>query len=353
MALFASKVLTERGGKMDGTLQRLAEIIDLLRSSPQGLTVPEIARALGLTRARVRTDLEILSIEMPLTIDDEDGEEESADTRWSLVGTGTRMPIPSLTSQEALALLSATAHDGDLKIRVIRRKLLDSLFKGTPVMPAGREQERLLVKGARRPYNSPDLERTVGSLEESILGERRISMKYASLPASVEMDPYGLIYYWVWGFWYVVGRMASGELRVFRVDRIQSFEETGSFVYPDGFSLEERFADAWGVELEGPVVEVAIRFYDEYNVVTKVTRETTHRRNRRIVREDGSIVYHDRVRGLSEIKPWIRAYGSSAVVLEPKELREDMIRSARWVLRRCSGEPIDETETVGERHLEG
>ena len=77
---------------------------------------------------------------------------------------------------------------------------------------------------------------------------------------------------------------------------------------------------------------VRIKFYDEYNVIQRVRRDTAHRKKAVLTKEEGYLIYSDQVRGINEIKPWIRSFGSSAVVLAPEELKADMVRSARWVL---------------------
>ncbi len=44
--------------------------------------------------------------------------------------------------------------------------------------------------------------------------------------------------------------------------------------------------------------------------------------------DDSSFIYEIKVNGTFEIKPWLRSFGSSCEVLEPRSLREDMI--AEW-----------------------
>ena len=39
--------------------------------------------------------------------------------------------------------------------------------------------------------------------------------------------------------------------------------------------------------------------------------------------------YTDIVMGLSEFRTWLRSFGSSAMVLEPESLRDELVASAR------------------------
>lgn len=316
------------------TFARLCRIVALLRENPQGLTAAAIARTIGVSKTQVNTDLELLSLAgTPPVYTDEEG--ETAEAVWYLGDTG-RLPPPPFSTAEVLALLIAGERQAGGRMHTIRQKLMAALLSPEERRRWEERQARVVIKGVRPFYDTPETESKVAALEKAILAERRLHFRYRSREGEegdFSVEPYGLIFYWVWGFWYLVGA-AGGRLGLWRVDRILAWEEGGSFVYPEDFSLEERFADSWGVELDGPVVDLKIRFYDEYNVVKKVWRETAHRRNRRIVQEEGSILYFDRIRGLTEIAPWIRSFGSSAVVLEPAELREEMIRGARWVLER-------------------
>jgi predicted DNA-binding transcriptional regulator YafY len=46
------------------------------------------------------------------------------------------------------------------------------------------------------------------------------------------------------------------------------------------------------------------------------------------VEEEDSFIYEITVNGTTEIKPWLRSFGSSCEVLEPVRLRREMI--AEW-----------------------
>lgn len=159
---------------------------------------------------------------------------------------------------------------------------------------------------------------------------------HAVLRQSREANPLGVVYYWVHDAWYLVGQEGSTkEIKHFRVDRMEDLQVLDeAFQFPENFSLTEHLAPCWGV-LKHPLTKVKIRFYDEFNVITRVMRETAHRRSRRITREeDGSIMYEDEVAGIQEIRTWVRSFGSSAEVLEPAELRKSLIEVCFMTLER-------------------
>ena len=323
---------------MDKTLNRLCAIVNLLKAEPQGLTVAEIAQALQFNRARVRTDLELLSHELPLTADcdaidtESGGDPVNAPERWFLLSKHNALPAVGFTTAEALALTAVLKNAKSQSLQELRTRIMAVLFDDPERAAMQRRQQRVLVKGARQAFESNRVEQAVSFLEEAVLSEHVLKVSYRGPKETIalELQPLGLIYYWVWGFWYLVA-LRDGDLRVYRVDRLESIAESGTFTYPEEFSLSEQFADAWGVEWDGPLAKIAIQFYDEYRVVERVLRETAHRRYRHIELIESGIIYHDRIRGLTEIRPWIRSFGSSAIVQEPGELRENMIQSAQWV----------------------
>lgn len=178
--------------------------------------------------------------------------------------------------------------------------------------------------------------RGAGSLD-AILEEASAADFLDVIPKqSREVNPLGVVYYWVHDAWYLAAQAGpEKEIKHFRVDRMEDLEVLdATFQYPEDFSLAEHLAPCWGV-LKGPLTRVKIRFYDDFNVISRVMRETAHRRKRSITWEkDGSIIYEDEVAGIHEIRTWVRGFGSSAEVLEPAELRESLIKVCFLTLQR-------------------
>ncbi len=56
--------------------------------------------------------------------------------------------------------------------------------------------------------------------------------------------------------------------------------------------------------------------------------------------DESSFVYEITVNGTTEIKPWLRSFGSSCEILEPVQLRREMI--AEWKEIRSYYEPVRE-----------
>ncbi|MNW61335.1 hypothetical protein D3C74_393850 [compost metagenome] len=47
-----------------------------------------------------------------------------------------------------------------------------------------------------------------------------------------------------------------------------------------------------------------------------------------IFEDEHSFIYEINVNGITEIKPWLRSFGSSCEILAPRQLRQEMI--AEW-----------------------
>ena len=94
--------------------------------------------------------------------------------------------------------------------------------------------------------------------------------------------------------------------------------------------LMESLRFSWLIDT-GPPVTVRARFYKPEGPEPDFIKERVLAQGQwgRIVEEDDrSFVYEIVVSGTTEIKPWLRSFGSSCEILEPLQLRREMI--AEW-----------------------
>ena len=148
--------------------------------------------------------------------------------------------------------------------------------------------------------------------------------------------PLGLVNHHEAGVWYLVAQEGEEDdlsinfYLLERFDRIELYPR--KYIYPIGFSLKEHLQYCWGMERSGNRVPVKVRFFNEAQVITKVRLALRNRPWAALKEQaDGSWILIDEVDGLGYFKSWLRGFGSSAVVLEPPELRQEMIDSARRV----------------------
>jgi len=154
----------------------------------------------------------------------------------------------------------------------------------------------------------------LGALFGAITERRAIEFKYRDNIRHLE--PYGIAHRR--GHWYLVGKGSSGE-RLYRVDRIEKLtvsEEAGTFRKPVGFDAKT-IMDYQPWEAGGdPEVEATIRFDPE--VAWWAARTLG------LDEPAGELVATVPVANHDALVGWVLSFGSSAEVIEPDSLREEI-----------------------------
>ena len=100
---------------------------------------------------------------------------------------------------------------------------------------------------------------------------------------------------------------------------------------PD-FDANEFFGSSWGVVVEGEVK--AIRLKIESPEIVRIMEETVWHTSQTIEKQgDGSVIMTLKVTDTVELKSWILGWGEKVEVLEPEELRQEVIETARAMLK--------------------
>lgn len=140
----------------------------------------------------------------------------------------------------------------------------------------------------------------------------------------VQVHPLGIVYYWVLDKWYLAAETEKG-MRTYVIDQILHLElEDEHFESLECFNLEAYYGTSWGIFRCAVTTEVKIRFYRTYSTIQRVREELQGRMSCHIEEDEEGIILTDHVDGIEEIAVWLRAFGSSAQVLEPPELKEKM-----------------------------
>ena len=125
-------------------------------------------------------------------------------------------------------------------------------------------------------------------------------------------------------------------MRTFKLERIQRIEiikPPRAYRVPEDFDPRALLADAWGIWYTGQKpVEVVLRFHP--HVAARVRETQWHRSEQVEEQADGSLLWRARVAEPQEMLPWIRGWGADVEVLEPRELREQMMGEAKVVAER-------------------
>lgn len=155
--------------------------------------------------------------------------------------------------------------------------------------------------------------------------------------------PLKVVYDHQYGRWYLIGSGREG-IRKYRMEGMTGITEAHE-ANEDVFnaklnSLEEALRYSWLIDT-GATVKVRAFFYTPIGAPVNFVKERVLLQGQwgEIVEEnDDGFIYEIDVNGITEIKPWLRSFGSSCEVLEPRSLRQDLIQE--WKEIKTYYEPI-------------
>lgn len=136
-------------------------------------------------------------------------------------------------------------------------------------------------------------------------------------------------------------------LKIFRLDRIRKIEKVPKSA-PLSISNEirqyledmrQKLDYMWGMSsFDEEPVPVKVRIYaNTANIISKIKAETSLRKYGKLTQDGNDYIYTDTIIGTANFRSWLRGYGSSVVVMEPKELADEMKESALKVIQLYAG----------------
>jgi proteasome accessory factor B len=308
--------------------ERLDAIERRLAQTPQGCSTGELACAFGVSDDTIRRDLDLLDARGTGLV--KQGRRYVLDHRRSLYHL-------KLTTHEVLALYLAarllSRHSDEHNPHVVAalEKLSDSMEKRSPLMARHITQAANAVRERRirRPYIE-----ALETLTQGWIEGRKVRLRYRSYTkdehtermfAPYFIEPSGISY-----ACYVIGHdELRNALRTFKVERIQETAlTTERYVIPEDFNPQHLLASAWGVIWrDKDDIEVILRFNSS---VARMVKESVWHHSQRIEDlPDGSCLFTVRVGSTLEIKPWIRQWGAAVEIIQPAELREEIVAEVR------------------------
>jgi len=307
---------------------RADRLLSILFALQQGatLTVRELAAKLEVSVRTVTRDLEALSASgVPVYA------ERGYGGGWRLA-EGFRARFNGLKRDDVERLLLSQSSSARLfsdlgrerEFRETWEKLLHAASSGSGVDPAA-VRERIHVDGAgwRESFEAlPHLP----ALYDAVWAGSKLRMRYGRDAEERELRPYGLVA--KGNAWYVVGSTA-GEIRTYRVSRIETLRESGeTFERPESFDLESY----WSASLRSfrerlPKYAVRLRLSQAAFERLKEMRFASVER----VAPDGDGVAVETNLQTREyaVECLLRLGGEGVELLEPPELREAMRIEAR------------------------
>lgn len=309
-------------------------MLRLLGSSRYGLPVRQLAAQLGASVKTVRRDLDLLLIAgFPLSMTTQ----EHGRKVWRLESPGPTIDL-CLSYDEALSL-----H--------VCRQLLEP-WSGTPFWHSAKTAFRKIesywgqvaaeyvermrdqiahVEIGRNDYSAKsDL---IDALLLAIDESRSVRVVYHSLgaaePNAYEIQPYGFIFHRA--AIYLTALREPDGIRIWKLDRMITVEVTSNhFERSPAFDLQAFARQGFGVCHNGEPIPIRIWF--SASVARQVGETVWHPTQMPIARPDGSLEITYRVAPTRELRRWIAGFGEHAVVLEPPELRAQIVRELHEAL---------------------
>ena len=145
----------------------------------------------------------------------------------------------------------------------------------------------------------------------------------ATEPVEQEVYPQGFVFHR--GSLYLIAWSSRrSEIRTYKMDRIEDVHSTNlKATIPAEFDLQEWLEHSFGVfRSNGPLQTIRIRFTRD--VARYVQESRWHKSQKLTPQPDGTLIAEFHLTDTQEIKRWIMSFGPNAMVLEPRELVEDI-----------------------------
>jgi len=308
------------------TRQRLREVVGLLRAHPEGLTTPEIADYLGVTRQTAHKDIQRLSLDgVPIY---EEG------TRYYLDPSYQTELVLSLAQAWFLYLPLRRLVRADLHRLPVVHSLLHQI--------TGLLQDEIADQLTPLPeYHEVDADTRFKMLVQCWHEGRIVDVAYlkphASRATMLTIQPWWFEpAVWSDAFYLIGGRVRSDgavDPMTLKVDRIQSVQATNDrFERPEASQLLNAIEKTWGIWMgEGEPITVRLRFHNRQLDRLRETR--WHATQQLSLEPDGSVIWEAKISEPQEMLPWIRGWGADVEVLEPEDIRQRVAAEAEATAR--------------------
>ncbi|MFC1894082.1 helix-turn-helix transcriptional regulator [Chloroflexota bacterium] len=317
----------ERVGKTDRTA-RLLKVEHLLYQNPKGLKVEEIARLCGVNKRTTYRDLGALESELGLPIWGEG-------IRRGIV-EGYLLPPIHFTLAEALNIFLAArlmlsyAHRYDPNIASTFTKL------NSIVTPPLRDQIQKTIGWMQSLPKNDKFLHTLTTLAEAWVSQHQVKISYRALTkekaAERIIDPYFIEPAAPGHSCYVIAYChRTDSLRTFKIERIVDIQVmSDSYVLSSGFDANAYLGSSWGISVEGGLKTIKLKFTPE---ISRIMEETMWHPSQVLeCQSDGSVIMTLRITDTAELRSWILGWGEKIQVLEPDEIRQNIIETAKAML---------------------
>jgi len=311
---------------------RLLRILLIFSRKTTNVKAKELAQALEISVRQVYRDIECLKQASVPIYSDKNG--------FSLM-PDFYMPKISLETPEILTLLilcsSIKAQKGTPYCELLTSacdKIVNALPDGLKKVFLSPDYDVMVDFGLDTKVDYKKIEDMFSLIYEASIAKKQLLISYYGIDTKNTtervVDPYA--FKLNFGIWYMIGFChLRGETRTFRIDRIRQaqVQSGSSFNIPENFNIDDYFRGSWGI-ITGPEYKVKLKF--SASIADFISECSWHPSQKLSKNRDGSLGAEFDVDGLSEIKTWVMGFGENVEVLEPAQLREDIIKTLRKTL---------------------
>ena len=317
----------ERERKRDRTA-RLLKLQILLWQNPGGLNIEELARRCAVCKRTAYRDLEALGDELGVPVWEEG-------SKRGIVEGYTLPPIP-FTLPEALNIFLSAR----LMQNYSRRydpHIASAFMKLNSVVPSPlREQIQKTINWLeKQPRNEKQLD-IIKKVAEAWVSQRRVIIRYKALaekePTERVIEPYFIEPAAPGHSSYVIAYSHRVHaIRTYKIDRIEDIRVlSDTYTIPSDFDAIEYLSSSWGIIVDGEVETIKLRFSPQ---IARVIAETVWHPSQVLeLQSNGALIMTLKVTNTIDLYSWILGWGEEIEVLEPVELRENIVKTAKALL---------------------
>jgi len=316
-------------GKTKDRTARWANIEHLLYQNRRGLKIKEIARICDVSTRQIYRDLDDLQSKLGIPIWEE-GSIRGIDEDYFLPPIRFSLP-EALNIFFAARLMLNYTHRYDPNTASTFMKL------NSIVPPPLREQIQKTMDWMKTQPRNEKYLRTLATLAGAWVLRHQVRIVYRSLPAEKAteriIEPYFIEPTVAGHSSYVIAYChRTKSQRTFKIERIEAIEATSEpYVIPPDFDANEFLGSSWGIVVEGEVKTIKLKIVNPE--VVRIMEETIWHPSQVVEKQsDGSTIMTLRVTPTIELYSFILQWGEKVKVLEPVELRQDIIETAKAML---------------------
>ena len=295
-------------------IDRLIGILSILLQKDK-TTAPELAERFEVSKRTINRDIEALyKAGIPVSTS------QGKDGGISIM-EGYRIDRTILTSKDMQMILAGLRSLGSASGSSYYSQLMEKIKAGSSSFISGRDSILIDLSSWYRDSLAPKIEK----LQSAIDNRHLIQFKYYSPSRESERtaEPYYLVFRW--SSWYLWGWCRDRhDYRLFKLNRMEGVEEKGEEFIPRNapkpdLSNENVFPEGIEVKALFPP-QYKWRLVDDFGPDCFTERD------------DGKLLFSSSHMDKDSFLTWLMTFGSKVEVLEPVEIRDQLLRNAEETL---------------------